>query len=172
MCFTMGDTSETWLGTSLSDLYQGEGPWAFSTPPLSPSSYHHVLFKQPITLSEPPEPFCDSKPSNSEDYVVLPYSPDSLYLVVQDGKEIIRQRWEVICESLLKPINTLEELEIAMNSYNNNKLWKFTALQHFFNNVSFKKTLKTIKSGNFRFCKKMNQSSSLQKYSRILYNWL
>ncbi|RZB40732.1 poly(ADP-ribose) glycohydrolase [Asbolus verrucosus] len=125
----------TWLGTSLSDMYRGQGPWHFSTTPVAASKYHHVLYELPFSLKEVPQPHHNSQPKHwDDDYVRMPYSSHSLFLVKQNGEETIKPRWDVICESLLKPINSIEELEKAINCYNN-KLPKLTALYHFFNEV-------------------------------------
>ncbi|XP_044257907.1 poly(ADP-ribose) glycohydrolase-like [Tribolium madens] len=130
-----GTYTQTWLGTPLSDLYKGQGPWGFATSPVTPARYHHVLFELPVTLKEPPQPHYNSQPKHwDDDYVRMPYSSHSLFLVKEDGEEVIKPRWDVINEALSKPINSVEELEKAINSYNN-KLPKFTALQHFFNDV-------------------------------------
>ncbi|CAH1373550.1 unnamed protein product [Tenebrio molitor] len=129
------NSSQTWLGTPLQDMYKGQGPWCFSTTPIIPSKYHHILYELPATLKEPPQPHYNSQPKHWEDdYVRMPYSSHSLFLVNQNGEEVIKPRWEVICEALTKPINSVEELQNAINCYNN-KLPKFTALHHFFHDV-------------------------------------
>ncbi|EEZ98465.1 Poly(ADP-ribose) glycohydrolase-like Protein [Tribolium castaneum] len=127
--------SQTWLGTPLSDMYKGQGPWGFATAPVTPAKYHHVLFELPVTLKEPPEPHYNAQPKHwDDDYVRMPYSSHSLFLVKENGEEVIKPRWDVINEALSKPITSVEDLEKAINTYNN-KLPKFTALKHFFNDV-------------------------------------
>jgi hypothetical protein len=78
------NSSQTWLGTPLQDMYKGQGPWGFSTTPIIPSKYHHILYELPATLKEPPQPHYNSQPKHWEDdYVRMPYSSHSLFLVNQ-----------------------------------------------------------------------------------------
>lgn len=48
----------------------------------------------------------------------------------QNNSEVIKERWKMITEVLSHPINTFEEFESAINSYNSN-LPKFDALKYF-----------------------------------------
>ncbi|XP_063912278.1 poly(ADP-ribose) glycohydrolase-like [Zophobas morio] len=128
-------TDQTWLGTPLLDMYKGQVPWCFSTTLISPSKYHHILYEFPASLKEPPQPHYNSHPKHWEDdYVRMPYSPHSLFLVKENEEEIVKPRWEIITEALSRPINSVNELEKAISCYNN-KLPKFSALHHFFHEV-------------------------------------
>lgn len=50
------------------------------------------------------------------------------------GEEELKNRWDVIQTSLLRPINTSRDLEAAINCYNT-RLPAFLALHHFFEEV-------------------------------------
>ncbi|KAF2904999.1 hypothetical protein ILUMI_01183 [Ignelater luminosus] len=52
----------------------------------------------------------------------------------ENDEKTLKQRWEIIQESLLQPIHSSKELEVVISSYNT-RLPKFLALHHFFENI-------------------------------------
>ncbi|CAH1983932.1 unnamed protein product [Acanthoscelides obtectus] len=130
------DNSErTWLGASLAELYKGKGSWCFSIPPVNASKYHTVLYELPATLKEPPKPHISQSQPSDDDCVLMPHSEKNLFSTKEDGQTVIKLRWHIINENLLKPIKNSQELESAINSYYTSSLPKFTALHYFFEQV-------------------------------------
>ncbi|XP_023015523.2 poly(ADP-ribose) glycohydrolase [Leptinotarsa decemlineata] len=130
------EPSKTWLGTGISELCKGKGRWSFSVNPINISKYHAVLFNLPVTLKEPPKPHRSSDPHHwDDDHVHMPYSEKSLFPITENGKDVIKLRWDIIRENLSKPISNTSELDAAIRSYNSS-LPKFTALHHFLEEVA------------------------------------
>lgn len=69
----------------------------------------------------------------------MPCSQRSLYPVALHGTKdkILQPRWEMICQSLSKPINNSYDLEEAIMTYNSrySKKWNFGGLHAYFNKV-------------------------------------
>lgn len=75
---------KTWKGSSLSELYQGKGPWCFGVTPVTASKYHTVLYELPVTLRGPPNPHISSSPCQwDENHVRMPFSDKNLYPVTE-----------------------------------------------------------------------------------------
>ncbi|KAJ8922080.1 hypothetical protein NQ315_008721 [Exocentrus adspersus] len=134
---TSDDTqpNKSWLGSSISDICKGKGPWSFSVTPVNISKYHAVLYNLPVTLKTPPTPHCSSRPQHwDEDHARMPYSERNLYPVKENGADVIKLRWNIIKETYSEPINNSRELESAIMSYSGS-VPKFLALHYFFEEV-------------------------------------
>ncbi|KAJ8961736.1 hypothetical protein NQ318_021336 [Aromia moschata] len=135
MEITENSETKTWLGSSISDICKGKGPWSFTINPVNVCKYHAVLYNLPVTLTCPPKPHHSSQPQHwNEDHVRMPYSDKNLYPVVENGRDVIKSRWLIIKETLSKPINNSKELEAAIMKYNNS-LPRFSALHYFFEEI-------------------------------------
>ncbi|XP_066150021.1 poly(ADP-ribose) glycohydrolase-like [Euwallacea fornicatus] len=122
-----------WKGTSIEDICKGKGPWSFAVRAVLPSKYHSVLCELPVTLQNPPKPH---KSKNAflwdEDHVRMPHSDKNLFCVLENGSDVIKERWKLIYKALSVPITTSDELEHALNKYNS-ALPKLEALHYFLN---------------------------------------
>ncbi|XP_027845284.2 poly(ADP-ribose) glycohydrolase [Aphis gossypii] len=122
-----------WKGTNKSLLPRSFGKRL--CPSLKPSLEHTLLFKIPIGINKIPEPYpkeyCDSWDDN---HVKMPCSKHNLLLVHENDKSSKKNRWDIITNSLLKPISSSEELEKAIISYNSKykNQWRFYLLHSFF----------------------------------------
>ncbi|XP_072397640.1 poly(ADP-ribose) glycohydrolase-like [Diabrotica undecimpunctata] len=124
--------AKTWVGSSLSQICNNKEVWSFNVCPVTVSKNHAVLFKLPVTLKDAPEPYKNSEPQYwDNDHVRMPYSEKSLFPVEEGGSEVIKLRWNLIEESLLRPIHSSLELEAAIRTYNSS-LPEFTALHSYF----------------------------------------
>lgn len=75
-------TTKTWLGSSISDICGGKGPWSFNVTPISISKYHTVLYELPVSLREPPKPHFNRQTDHwDDDHVRMPYSEKNLFPV-------------------------------------------------------------------------------------------
>ncbi|XP_050542073.1 poly(ADP-ribose) glycohydrolase [Daktulosphaira vitifoliae] len=124
----------TWKGTNKSMLPRSFGKKLF--PLLIPSPQHTILFKVSKNVNSVLEPF----PENLHDvwdnnHVKLPCSKSNL--LSEKENDFKKYRWDVIIDSLLKPILTSEQLENAIKSYNlkYKGIWRFHLLHSFFDNV-------------------------------------
>ncbi|XP_018570201.1 poly(ADP-ribose) glycohydrolase [Anoplophora glabripennis] len=127
--------TKSWLGTSISDLCKGRNPWSFSVSPVHASKYHAVLYNLPVTFKSPPAPFCSSQPQHwDEDHVRMPYSEKNLFPIKENGTDVIKIRWNLIRDTLSRPIKNSRELETAITSYNS-PLPRFLALHYFFEEI-------------------------------------
>lgn len=114
-----------------------------SLPLLRPTQDHTVLFNVNENIPNIPYPAVYTDKWEKH-YVKLPCSPKSFYPIEEDGKIIVKSRWELIEKSLLSNITNSKELEKAIMSYNNQyeNQWDMSGLHDFFENVlSKEKTL-------------------------------
>lgn len=76
--------TDSWKGTSLSDLYKGRGPWCFGINPITICKYHAVLYELPVTLKEAPKPHVSSNPQHWDQlHVRMPYSEKNLFPLIE-----------------------------------------------------------------------------------------
>ena len=121
-----------WSGCSLQDIAHGPSP---DLPRLAPSSDHAVLFRIPLQHSCLPKPY----PEKFQDvwdssHVKMPCSSNCLYPVQQASNQSLLPRWDLIRQSLEKPIVDSYQLEKAIMTYNSvySKKWKFGGLHAYF----------------------------------------
>ncbi|KAF5299220.1 hypothetical protein FQA39_LY02393 [Lamprigera yunnana] len=136
----MAGATGNWVGTKLEDLYQGQDPWGFPVPPVVASRHHTILYQLPVSPhSSPtsaPKPYI-SVPTCHWDgnHVRMPYSAKNLFPAKDsNGTYILKQRWEIIQEALLQPINNSYKLEAAISKYNK-RLPKLSLLHYIFEEV-------------------------------------
>lgn len=95
---------------------------------------HTILFELPLPEDEHiypvPRAGCNDE---SATFVRLP-TTGTYEEIDEDGGKHTKQRWNLIVESLNKPIKSSKELENAIKSYNNKfaSSWKFNALHELF----------------------------------------
>ncbi|KAG8190782.1 hypothetical protein JTE90_005818 [Oedothorax gibbosus] len=107
-------------------------------PPLEPLENHAIMFSPHIRPGDAPRPY----PSTYRDkwdgnHVRMPCSPFNKYPVENlEGEKEIRSRWELICRSLSRPINSAQDLENAIMQYNTQyrAKWNFNNLHTFLDN--------------------------------------
>ncbi|CAH1176930.1 unnamed protein product [Phaedon cochleariae] len=132
----ISDGSKTWVGSDISELCLGKGPWSFIVTPVNISKYHAVLYELPVTLDEPPKPHESVQPKLWDDeHVRMPFSEKNLFPITENGINVIKLRWNIIKDTFSKPITNGDELEAAIRSYNSN-LPKLEALHRFLEEVS------------------------------------
>lgn len=127
-----------WGGAPLSEIHFG--PSTFPVLPLLQSTASHaVLFHPRLKPGKPPIPFPNTfKDVWDSNHVRMPCSSQSMFPVVMttenggkgDGKTLV-SRWDVIKESLSKPITNSYDLEEAILTYNSRK-WSFFGLHSYF----------------------------------------
>ncbi|XP_055390010.1 poly(ADP-ribose) glycohydrolase-like [Condylostylus longicornis] len=102
--------------------------------PIAASKFHKVLYELPFKTRGPPKPF-DGKNgiSRNNDFVLLPFSPDcSIKENYQGGGVFKQQLWNVIHESLSKPIKSSSDFENAIRKYSNG-IGNFALLHNYLN---------------------------------------
>ncbi|XP_042908512.1 poly(ADP-ribose) glycohydrolase isoform X2 [Parasteatoda tepidariorum] len=106
-------------------------------PKMEPSENHSIMFSPHIRPGDAPRPYPNTyRDFWGYDHVRMPCSPLSKYPVSDmRGERQIVSRWELICRSLCRTIETSEQLEEAIMEYNSQyrNLWNFNALHAFFN---------------------------------------
>ncbi|XP_037889920.1 poly(ADP-ribose) glycohydrolase isoform X2 [Glossina fuscipes] len=126
-----------WRGCSIDEIYRNLSPFELDhVAPVKPSENHTVLYHYPIKEDDnaAPKPL-KGHPKWDAHHVRLPCSEKSQYPVVaDDGSSSIENRWEMIEKALLRPINTSQELQTAILSYNTKykDQWEFRALHKLF----------------------------------------
>ena len=132
-----------WDGTPLSKINFGPSTYPI-LPPLQSSATHSVLFRPQLTPGKHPIPFPDKfKDVWDTNHVRMPCSSQSVYPVATPsgggqrsavGKTLV-SRWDIIKESLRKPITNSYDLEEAIFAYNTHyaKRWNFHSLHSYFN---------------------------------------
>ncbi|KAH8409185.1 hypothetical protein KR009_010148, partial [Drosophila setifemur] len=126
-------SEQSWRGKPMESVHRGLPPFELEhLGPVSPNNYHRVLYEIPIRESsdQPPRPHTAPGKWDS-DHVRLPCAPESKYpRVNDDGTTIIDSRWEMIERALLQPIESSQELQAAILSYNTTYRgqWEFRAL--------------------------------------------
>lgn len=128
---------KTWVGSSIEDIMSGVTSETINqAPKVEQSENHTVLFKLPL-----PENFNEFPiPQHGEDkwddqYVKLPCSHNSIYREISgDNEPVTKFRWDLIKETLNKPIKSSQDLEKAIKAYNNkyDKIWNFKSLHELF----------------------------------------
>jgi len=104
-------------------------------------SEHHIVFYEAAADNpdnQLPAAVGPDLDAWDEEHVRLPCSPSSLYPVKQaDGEMKLQKRWSIVQEVLLSEMQTSEDLEKAIKSYNpryRNK-WDFSGLRFFIDEV-------------------------------------
>ncbi|KAH8273412.1 hypothetical protein KR026_003779 [Drosophila bipectinata] len=124
---------QTWRGQPIEAIHRGLHLFQLEhLGPVTPSNHHRVLYQTPIREppDQPPRPHKAPGKWDSE-HVRLPCAPESKYpRENDDGTTTIDSRWEMIERALLQPIETSEELQAAILSYNTTYRgqWEFRAL--------------------------------------------
>ena len=130
-----------WDGTPLSEIHFGPSTYPI-LPPLQSSAAHAVLFRPRLKSGEPPTPFPDKfKDIWDNNHVRMPCSSQSVYPVATTSSDdkiatkTLVSRWDIIKESLRKPIANSYDLEEAILTYNTHyaKRWNFYGLHSYFN---------------------------------------
>ena len=103
---------------------------------LKPSRNHAVLFNLPLPSRdhELPQPRRGAVLWD-QDHVRLPSSIDSQYGEIdENGRKLLKQRWNLIEESLLQKISNSHDLEKAIKGYNTRyeDIWSFDTLHELF----------------------------------------
>ena len=127
-----------WDGAPLSEIHFGPSTYPV-LPPLQSSATHAVLFRPRLKQGEPPTPFPDTfKDVWDSNHVRMPCSSQSVFPVAmttggggKGGGKTLVSRWDVIKESLRKPITNSYDLEEAILTYNSRK-WNFFGLHSYF----------------------------------------
>ncbi|XP_016952039.1 poly(ADP-ribose) glycohydrolase [Drosophila biarmipes] len=127
----LGDChEESWRGVPMEAIHRHLQPFDLENlPPVSAGNHHRVLYQLPIR-DTPPRPHKSPGKWDSE-HVRLPCAPESKYPRENpDGSTTIDSRWGMIERALLQPIETSEELQAAILSYNTTyrDQWHFRAL--------------------------------------------
>ncbi|XP_016971814.1 poly(ADP-ribose) glycohydrolase [Drosophila rhopaloa] len=125
---------ESWRGMPMEVIHRHLQPFELEhLPSVIAGNLHRVLYQLPIRES-PPRPHKSPGKWDSE-HVRLPCSPESKYPRENpDGTTTIDSRWGMIERALLQPIETSEELQNAILSYNTTyrDQWHFRALHQLF----------------------------------------
>ena len=134
-----------WDGIPLSEIRFGPSTYPI-LPPLQSSATHAVLFRPRLKSGQPPTPFPEKfKDIWDTNHVRMPCSSQSVYPVAtaatssaSDGASAAKTlvpRWDIIKESLKKPIANSYDLEEAILTYNTHyaKRWNFYGLHSYFN---------------------------------------
>ncbi|XP_050433324.1 poly(ADP-ribose) glycohydrolase-like isoform X2 [Adelges cooleyi] len=123
-----------WRGTEKSLLPRSFGMKLY--PLLIPTPHHTILFKIPKGADN----ILESYPENFHDiwddkHVKMPCS--KFNLLFEKENNLKKNRWDIIVDSLSKPILTSEQFEDALKSYNlkYKGIWRFHLLHSFFENV-------------------------------------
>lgn len=127
-----------WDGAPLNEIHFG--PSTFPVlPPLQSNVSHSVLFHPRLKPGKLPIPFPSAfKEVWDSNHVRMPCSSQSMFPVAMttggggrgDGKTLV-SRWDVIKESLSKPITNSYDLEEVILTYNSRK-WSFYGLHSYF----------------------------------------
>ncbi|XP_032581039.1 poly(ADP-ribose) glycohydrolase [Drosophila sechellia] len=121
---------DSWRGVSMEAIHRNRQPFELENlPPVTAGNLHRVMYQLPIRET-PPRPYKSPGKWDSE-HVRLPCAPESKYPRENlDGSTTIDSRWEMIERALLQPIETSEELQAAIISYNTSyrDQWHFRAL--------------------------------------------
>ena len=129
-----------WDGAPSSEIHFG--PSTFPVlPPLLSTGVHAVLFRPRLKQGEPPTPFPDKfKDVWDSNHVRMPCSSQSVFPVMTSSSggggeraaaKTLVSRWDIITESLRKPIANSYDLEEAILTYNSRK-WNFFSLHSYF----------------------------------------
>lgn len=134
-----------WDGTPLSEIHFGPSTYPI-LPPLQSSATHSVLFRPRLKSGQPPTPFPEKfKDVWDANHVRMPCSSQSVYPVATTGStsasggasatKTLVPRWDIIKESLKKPIANSYDLEEAILTYNTHyaRRWNFYGLHSYFN---------------------------------------
>ena len=134
-----------WDGTPLSEICFGPSTYPI-LPPLQSSATHAILFRPRLKPGQPPTPFPDKfKDVWDANHVRMPCSSQSVYPVATtdtssatneaSATKTLVPRWDIIKESLKKPIANSYDLEEAILTYNTHyaKRWNFYGLHSYFN---------------------------------------
>lgn len=140
--------------SSTDDLFEGHDIWSFEVesfkvkfhfiamflfqPVLKPGRNHSLLYEYPLpTDDRPPRPYRKHPIPWDKDHVRLPFALESQFTEIdENGSKSLKNRWNLIEESLLQPIVTSRDLEKAIKKYNNRyeDIWSFDTLHHLFDN--------------------------------------
>ena len=141
------DDIPPWDGTPLSEIRSGPSTYPV-LPPLQASATHAVLFRPRLKPGQPPTPFPEKfKDVWDTNHVRMPCSSQSVYPVATtsfgstsasggaSATKTLVPRWDIIKESLKKPIANSYDLEEAILTYNTHyaKRWNFYGLHSYFN---------------------------------------
>ncbi|XP_016993582.2 poly(ADP-ribose) glycohydrolase [Drosophila takahashii] len=122
--------TESWRGLPMEAIRRHLRPFELETlPAVAAGNLHRVMYQLPIRET-PPRPHKSPGKWDSE-HVRLPCAPESKYPRENpDGSTTIDSRWGMIERALLQPIETSEELQAAILSYNTTyrDQWHFRAL--------------------------------------------
>lgn len=70
----------TWSGCSMEEIYQNKSPWDYNVPAVNPSRFHGVLFNvESLTEIVPTPRVSENLQHWGVDFVKLPYSPQNLF---------------------------------------------------------------------------------------------
>ncbi|EDV45739.2 poly(ADP-ribose) glycohydrolase [Drosophila erecta] len=126
--------ADSWRGVSMEAIHRNLRPFELENlPPVTAGNLHRVMYQLPIRET-PPRPYQLPGKWDSE-HVRLPCAPESKYPRENpDGSTTIDSRWDMIERALLQPIETSEELQAAIISYNTTyrDQWHFRALHQLF----------------------------------------
>ncbi|XP_017086402.1 poly(ADP-ribose) glycohydrolase [Drosophila eugracilis] len=121
---------DSWRGVPMEAIHRNLDPYELDNlPDVTAGNNHRVMYQLPIR-DTPPRPHKAPGKWDSE-HVRLPCAPESKYPRENpDGSTTIDSRWGMIERALLQPIETSEELQAAILSYNSTyrNQWNFRAL--------------------------------------------
>lgn len=125
-------TGPSWRGVPRHLINFGPSAYPHPSSPLQSSPTHSVLFRP----GNPPVPFPDHfKDVWDNHHVKMPCSKMSQYPVdAEGGAKAIVPRWQLICDTLRKPIGDSNQLADAILAYNSRYAtrWKFNNLHDYF----------------------------------------
>ncbi|TGZ76124.1 hypothetical protein CRM22_000007 [Opisthorchis felineus] len=120
--------TKVWMGEALALLKSPSYP----LPTLCCRTGHRIFFTCSGSDFNPQVPYPSSYTDNwSERFVRMPCSPESLYPIMENGKKDLVVRWTLIEKKLREPINSLQQLQDAILSYNERfkSAWNFSILR-------------------------------------------
>ncbi|XP_017112375.1 poly(ADP-ribose) glycohydrolase [Drosophila elegans] len=125
---------QSWRGLPMEAIHRQRRPFELEhLPAVTAGNLHRVMYQLPIR-DTPPRPHKSPGKWDSE-HVRLPCAPESKYpREAADGSTTIDSRWGMIERALLQPIESSEELQNAILSYNTTyrDQWHFRALHQLF----------------------------------------
>lgn len=114
-------------------------------PPLVPTVNHAVLFQPPANVGDILQPYpAQFRDTWDAKHVRMPCSKQSVYPVGNSAgnEKILCPRWELIQQSLEKPIFNSYDLEEAILTYNSvySRKWQFNGLHAYFSKLPKERT--------------------------------
>ncbi|KAL3877139.1 hypothetical protein ACJMK2_034889 [Sinanodonta woodiana] len=131
------DGSQAWKGIPVNVMKKLPGCEEYLGP-LKNSDSHVVLFHTPYEYKEdnpcPPKPYSQYKDRWDHYHVRMPCSNQNEFPVQEKHGKKIARRWDIITRVLSQEIKDVNDLEIAIGSYNHRYFdkWDFQTLHYFF----------------------------------------